>query len=80
MRRCRDNFLKNDRQLHQLNRKITNAVNDDIGKLFEDYDNLAISVSGARQKASFALGYATALRLLGVTPKATKKTVKGRRR
>jgi hypothetical protein len=73
-----EDFLINERRLSQLEKKITDAVNDDIGKLLDDYDHLWTEVSVARQKASFALGYFAALRLVGVVGLTPKP--KGKRR
>jgi len=70
-----DNFLKNERRLSLLGHKIKSAVNDEIGELVDEYDDVRIESSVARQKASFQLGYQAALRLLGVDlkPKAKRR-------
>jgi hypothetical protein len=65
-----DDFVKNEDRLYALSHRISDALgkNDDLSKLFIEYEDLAISTSGARQKASFLLGYQAALRLCDPAP------------
>jgi hypothetical protein len=72
-----EDFLKNERRLYLLGEKIGDDVNDDLGKLIDEHDNLSLEVSVARQKASFLLGYAAALRLLVVNTKPKRKRSRG---
>lgn len=62
-------FLKNERRISGLHSHIRAKLTKDLAELFDEADNLCLRVSITRQKASFALGYQAALRLLGVTPK-----------
>jgi hypothetical protein len=68
-----EDFPKDYKRVFQLSKKITDAVNDDIDKLFEEHSDLCLRLSIARQKAAFVLGYFAALRLVGVTPKPKRK-------
>jgi hypothetical protein len=61
-----DDFMKNERRLEWLDKTILTAVSGEVEKLFDEYGDLRVTVCAARQKASFLLGYASALRLLGV--------------
>jgi hypothetical protein len=64
-----EDFLKNERRISALHSHISSTLTKDLAELLDEADNLCLRVSIARQKASFALGYQAALRLLGVTPK-----------
>lgn len=59
-----EDFSKHERRILSLEKTIAAALSEDIGKLFEEYSELHITVTTVRQKAEFALGYATALRLI----------------
>jgi ABC-type lipoprotein export system ATPase subunit len=66
-------FVKNENRLILLDKKISDAANNDVCKLVDEWDALHLAVSIARQKVCFVLGYEAALRLLGINDRPKGK-------
>jgi len=66
-----NHFAKNEKRIFKIGRKLRDAVNDD--EMFFEHERLVFTASITRQKAAFLLGFASALRLLGVDDIQRKK-------
>ena len=70
-----DDFTKEERRRLILEQYLGDKLTGKLHKAFEDYVELRLNELCAHSSAHFHLGYATALRLLGVNtfPKARKR-------